>query len=265
MQKGDELLFLHEKANHYLCCMIIGSDFEKMSVKWGDLIILEPNTFLTDTMMALICFYLAIKVWKSQAKNPFVNWFLAFFIMLGISTFTGGLGHAFYHYWGTPGKLFGWYTGILSVYFIERAMISFVHDQKRMKAYRFISLSKMILIYVLVTWLCLTKNVMHKPDIGFLPVAINTIVGTILSAGILGMVFYRKHQAPFHYFTLGVLAMLPAAFFFLMKINLHPWFDKNDVTHLLLSIGNILFYLGISKVATELDNKFNIEFASSNN
>lgn len=239
--------------------MIIGADFEKMSVRWGDLIILEPNTFLTDSLMAFLCFYLAFRVWKEHNKNPFINWFIAFFTMLGISTFSGGLGHAFYYYWGTPGKLFGWYSGILAVFFIERAMISFVHNPKIQKAYQTFSLLKMLLIYGVVTWLCIAKNVMEKPDIGFLPVAINTILGTVLSAGILGFVFYRKHQAPFHYFTFGVLAMLPAAFFFLMKINLHPWFDKNDVTHLLLSIGNVYFYVGISKVATELDNKFNTE------
>ena len=245
--------------------MIIGSDFEKMSVKWGDLIILEPNTFLTDTMMALICFYLAIKVWKSQSKNPFVNWFLAFFIMLGFSTFTGGLGHAFYYYWGTPGKLMGWYSAVLSVFFIERAMISYVYNEKLQKLYRAFSILKMISIYAILTLLCLTKNVMDNPDIGFLPVAINTIVGTLLSAGILGYVFYRKHEAPFHYFTMGVVAMLPAAFIFLMKINLHPWFDKNDVSHILLSVGNVFFYVGICKVSSELNTKFNIEFASSNN
>jgi hypothetical protein len=265
MQKGDGLLLVHEKANHYLCCMIIGSDFEKMSVKWGDLIILEPNTFLTDTMMALICFYLAIKVWKSQAKNPFVNWFLAFFFMLGISTFTGGLGHAFYHYWGTPGKLMGWYSAVLSVFFIERAMISYVYNEKLQKLYRAFSILKMISVYAILTLLCLTKNVMDNPDIGFLPVAINTIAGTLLSAGILGYVFYRIHEAPFHYFTLGVVAMLPAAFFFLMKINIHPWFDKNDVSHIFLSVGNVFFYIGISKVSSELYTKFNIESVGSNN
>jgi hypothetical protein len=108
--------------------------------------------------------------------------------------------------------------------------------------------------------ICLNSQVFEKPELGFLPIAINTILGTILSAGILGVVFYRKHQAPFHYFSYGVLAMLPAAFFFLMKINLHPWMDKNDVSHILLSIGNVFFYIGIIKVAPELASKFNTEF-----
>lgn len=239
--------------------MIIGADFEKMSLKWGDLLILEPNTFLTDTAMSAICFYLALKLWRGHSKNPFVNWFIAFFVMLGISTFVGGLGHAFYFYWGTVGKMPGWITGVFAVFCIERAMISFVYNKKVQKFYQYMSGIKVLVVFGIFIWLCLNKPVMEKPDIGFLPIAINTILGTILSAGILGLVFYRKHQAPFHYFTYGVLAMLPAAFFFLMKINVHPWMDKNDVTHILLSVGNVFFYVGISKVATQLDAKFNIE------
>ena len=240
--------------------MIIGVDFEKISVNWGGFIVLEPNVFLTDALLSFTCIYLAIKIWKGHSKNPFVNWYMAFFFMLGVSTFTGGLGHAFYHYWGTPGKFFGWFTAVLAIFFIERAMISFVYNQKLKKVYKSFSWLKMFAVYALVTWLCLTKNVMEKPEIAFLPIAINTILGTILSAGILGLVFYRKHAAPFHFFAIGVLTMLPAAVFFLWKINIHPWMDKNDVSHILASIGNIFFYIGIVRVTPELHEKFNTQY-----
>jgi len=211
--------------------------------------------------MSAVCFYITIKLWNEHSRNPFVNWFMAFFFMLGVSTFVGGLGHAFYFYWGTIGKMPGWLTGLLAVYFIERAMISFVYNRFLQKMYQWISNIKVVLVFSIFIWLCLNRPVMEKPDIGFLPIAINTILGTILSAGILGVVFYRKHQAPFHYFAYGVIAMLPAAFVFLLKINLHPWMDKNDVTHILLSIGNVFFYIGIIKVAPQLETKFNTGFS----
>jgi hypothetical protein len=180
--------------------------------------------------------------------------------MLGISTFVGGLGHAFYFYWGTTGKIPGWITAIFAVFFIEQAMISFVYNKTLQKIYKGLSLLKMLFVLGIFLRICLNSQVFEKPELGFLPIAINTILGTILSAGILGVVFYRKHQAPFHYFSYGVLAMLPAAFVFLMKINLHPWMDKNDVSHILLSIGNVFFYVGIIKVTPELSAKFNAEF-----
>ena len=34
-----------------------------------------------------------------------------------------------------------------------------------------------------------------------------------------------------------------------MKINPAPWFDKNDVSHLVLFFGLILYYTGVKRVA----------------
>jgi hypothetical protein len=41
--------------------------------------------------------------------------------------------------------------------------------------------------------------------------------------------------------------MVPSAIIFLAKINPHPWFDKNDLSHVLLTIGIIYFYKGVQK------------------
>jgi hypothetical protein len=46
--------------------------------------------------------------------------------------------------------------------------------------------------------------------------------------------------------------MLPASAIFLMKINLHQWFDKNDLSHVLMSAGIIYFYIGIAKISKGL-------------
>jgi hypothetical protein len=43
--------------------------------------------------------------------------------------------------------------------------------------------------------------------------------------------------------------MLPSAVFFFFKINLHPWFDKNDFSHVLFAIGISFFYRGIVKTS----------------
>ena len=239
--------------------MIIGADYEKMTWKWGEWILMEPNTLLTDCIMAIVCFYLAFRLWKNRERNPFVNWFKAFFITLGISSFTGGIGHACFAYSGTPGKIPGWIAGIFAVFFIEQAMISFVQNRQLYKIYRGLSYIKVVFVIILFAWIYQNNPVQVKPELAFLPIAVNTIFGMFLSAGILGLVFYRKHQAPFHFFAFGVMAMVPAAFVFLMKINVHPWFDKNDISHVLISIGNVFFYVGILKVSPELAIKFNTE------
>jgi hypothetical protein len=38
-------------------------------------------------------------------------------------------------------------------------------------------------------------------------------------------------------------------FFYLLKINPINWFDKNDVSHLFITIGIIYFYIGTVEVS----------------
>jgi hypothetical protein len=105
----------------------------------------------------------------------------------------------------------------------------------------------MILVYTIFGWICLIFPIKEKPQIAFLPIALNTIFGVIISAGILSYQFSKKEQA-FKTIFLGVIIMLPSAFVFLLKINIHPWFDKNDLSHTLLTIGIVFFYFGVEKV-----------------
>src|SRR5574343_52574 len=174
--------------------MLFGKDFEKISITIGNYHILEPNVFITDAIMAGVSLLLSFYIVKMRSKTEFSHYWFLFFFVYGISSFVGGLGHALFYYFGVPGKFFTWITGILSIYFIERA-----------------------------------------------------IIGVILSAGILGYRFSKSIHIDFKYFYYGVLIMVPSAVIFLAKINPHPWFDKNDLSHVLLTIGIIYFYIGIEK------------------
>jgi predicted membrane channel-forming protein YqfA (hemolysin III family) len=126
-------------------------------------------------------------------------------------------------------------------------MISLIEDLKRKKTLKFLALSKMVVVYVIFAWICYTVPINEKPQIPFLPIAFNTILGVLLSAGVLGYQFYKKEKS-FKHIVTGVIIMVPSAFVFLIKINPAQWFDKNDLSHLLLTAGIIFFYLGIVKV-----------------
>ena len=39
--------------------------------------------------------------------------------------------------------------------------------------------------------------------------------------------------------------MIPSGIFITYKINIHPWFDKNDFGHLILVLTMIFFYWAI--------------------
>lgn len=227
--------------------MLIGQDFDKLEMDLFGLIIQEPNGVISDLIMSVVSIILGILLIRKYGKSEFEKWWIAFFILYGISAFLGAFGHGFYFYFGALGKVPNWLTGIPIIYFIELAMISLIEDLKRKKMLKILALLKMVLVYLIFTWICFSVPINEKPKLPFLPIAFNTILGVTLSAGVLGYQFYKKEVA-FKQIVIGVIVMVPSAFVFLMKINPTQWFDKNDFSHLLLTMGIIFFYLGIVKV-----------------
>jgi hypothetical protein len=227
--------------------MLIGQDFEKIQIELFGIIIQEPNGVISDFLMSFVSISLGIFLIQKNKRSEFEKWWIYFFILYGVSAFLGACGHGLYYYFGVFGKFPNWITGIPIIYFIELAMISLYSDLRLKKILRTISLMKMILVYLILAVLCLTIPIQEKPQVPFLPIAFNTIFGVILSAGFIGYHFYKKEKS-FGKIVIGVLIMIPSAFVFLLKINPKPWFDKNDVSHLLLTLGIIFFYLGIIQV-----------------
>ena len=229
--------------------MKIGQDFPKLEWSFMDYNILEPNALVTDTLMALVSLYLAYLLYKKHFNTTFSKRWFHFFILFGISSFLGGLGHALFHYFGAMGKIPNWITGIVAIYLIERAMAAAILAEVSRKKYEKFIFYKMILVFIIFAWVISTQAIDQKPELGFLPVAIHTIVGVLTSAGILGYSLSKTKNASFKYFYWGVAIILPSAFFFLLKINPINWFDKNDVSHLFITIGIIYFYIGTVEVS----------------
>jgi len=231
--------------------MLVGKDFDKIEFQFFDLIIQEPNALITDTLMALVSLYLGYLIYKKNNKSAFSNWWLAFFLLFGISSFAGGLGHALFFYFGAKGKMLNWITGFVAIYFIERAMISAIDNPTKRKNFELIVTSKLLLVFGIFTWVIFTQPIEDKPELGFLPLAIHTIVGVFSTAGILGYSLSKRKSESYRFFYWGVAIILPSAFFFLMKINPINWFDKNDISHLFITIGIIFFYFGTVRVGLE--------------
>ena len=85
-----------------------------------------------------------------------------------------------------------------------------------------------------------------------LAVILNSFIGVSLSAGLLGNYYYRLgYSAYFRYFVTGFLIMVPASAVFLFEVNLHRWFDRNDLSHVILGIGITYFYFGVLNIFKE--------------
>ncbi len=226
---------------------MIGQDFEKIHFNLFGLDLVEPMAFVTDTIMGVFSVVLAVLLMRIKIDHPARTYWIWFFLIFGIGAFVGGLGHVFFNYWGVAGKFPSWIAGPVSIYLLEQAVISAHPNEKLLSWFKLLSFIKLIIVYVIFTLVCVYAPIREKPPLAFLPTAINTIFGVILTAGFLANYFSKKIAPEFKYMVYGVLILSPSAFVFLLKINLHPWFDKNDLSHVLMIIGIYYFYLGAKR------------------
>lgn len=227
--------------------MLVGVDFEKIQFVLFGLNLTEPMAFITDSLLFVISIILAFLLNNVKSNHPSKTYWIWFFIVFGVGAFLGGIGHTFVNYLGIGGKFPSWIAGPISIYLLEQGVIAAHPNENKLSLFKIISFWKMIFVYVafgLVYYFAPIERVFELP---FLPIAINTIIGVILTAGFLANSYRQKVDPSFKYMIIGVLVLLPTAFIFLLKININPWFDKNDFSHVLMAIGIIFFYLGVKK------------------
>ncbi|MDG1689326.1 MAG: hypothetical protein P8I02_00890, partial [Flavobacteriales bacterium] len=92
-------------------------------------------------------------------------------------------------------------------------------------------------------------------SIGLRIPAINSAIGFIFSLVILGNKYRKEIDKNFIYMIYGVLLLIPSGLFISFKINIHPWFDKNDFGHLLLIVAMFLYFKAIKSYSKIVVNK----------
>jgi len=228
--------------------MLIGEDFTKIVLEFNGLIIQEPNALITDLLMGSMSIFFALRLRKQKSKHAFLKYWYYFFLTFGIGSVCGGFAHAFFLYTGPQGKFPTWISAILSAYFIEKAMIKSANKLNRNNILGKIAFTKMILVFLVVITVISTEAYQKEHTIGFIPIAINTLIGVFISVASISLYNMKQGYVNFKYLLFGVLVMLPSFFIFLLKINPIQWFDKNDLSHIIILIGIYFFYIGLKKL-----------------
>ncbi len=221
--------------------MRIGSDFEKIKFDFYGFHLLEPNAFIGDVLLFLIAMFLVYKIGKYNSNSAFSKHFRIFLLLYSLSFFMGGLGHLLFNYWSIPGKYASWFGAFFVSYFVEKAMISLHPNLKTQVFLNKISMFKLLGMILLEIVLLINVDISNDPSIGLIFPALNSTIGLGFSLGILGYYFQKKIDGSFKYLWMSTLVALPSLPFQSLKINIHPWFDRNDFSHLLLVI-SLLFY-----------------------
>jgi hypothetical protein len=228
--------------------MRIGEDYPKIEWEVFGFELLEPNAFIGDTIIAAIAIGLYFKTRSLNRihTTSFNYLWMWFFLVFGIGFFVGGVGHLMYNYFGIYGKYGAWFIGIFSSLLLELAMVSQLANYKSLVER--IVLGKAILALILLFLMVSTTDLSAEPLKGLIIPTINSFIGLFFALGYLGYRYTKTKSKDFRYLYLSIVVLCPTILFQALKINFHPWFDRNDVSHVLIIITLLLYFTSLRKV-----------------
>jgi hypothetical protein len=198
----------------------------------------EPITLITDLLLAAICFYAYFQIrvldYKGRGKLYFKNYFL----VLGLGAMTGGLlGHAFLYRLSDAWKLVSWFLTIGSVALMIHALLEVAGPYMKKGIARIISRCN-LLVFALVVFLTIWT-------MAFSPVKYYNIFGMVVVVGSLSYYIYHKTGNKGGLILMGAVGVgLLSAIIFTFQWGLSPWFNHNDISHLILSFSAYHMYKG---------------------
>lgn len=219
---------------------------DKLPFSVGGLCLQEPTALISNLLIALTAFviYYKYKKEKTSLETNFHKHWKLFFLYIGLSTFIGGFGHLFYYYTGFYGKFPAWILAFMAAFHVSKAMISLPVFSK--KLYRF-ALMFIFLKFILLLGLALYTKM-------FLFVTLDSVITYLVFCMGLGIYYWQKGLDSFKYTVLAVVVLIPSVFIFSLNLNPGLWFNKNDLSHVLIAITIVLFYIGIIRF-----NKINLK------
>lgn len=208
------------------------------SVELWNLRIDEPVTTATDLLMAAICFYVYSRIRKNESTKKIKWYFKYYFLTLGLGTMFGGLlGHAFLYRLAPQWKLVSWIFILISVAMMAHALLELARPLVRPWITRTIGGSNLLLVILVLVYTIWT--------LAFSGVQLYCIFGMIVIVGSFSFYIFRKTGSRGSaMFLLAVGVGLIPAFIFSFKWGLSPWFNHNDISHLVLSLSVVAFYKG---------------------
>lgn len=189
--------------------------------------LLEPMAFVSNAAVALVCTF---GVYRAN-KLGMTKW-MFFFLSFAVASLSGAFSHLFWNYWGFSGKIMPWFFGVLASGFLTAAMIDLFDFRLSIRRWlhAFIVIKGAFILFMAYTqW-------------NFLFVAVDTILSLFVACGVGAFVLYFKHERKdLLLMLIGFLVMLPSAFVFLFKLDLHLWLNREDLSHFLIASGLYFF------------------------
>jgi hypothetical protein len=201
----------------------------------------EPMALVTNWLIATTAIFLYFRL--KNPLNSFQKHWKMFYLTFGISTFFGGLGHLLFFYFDVFGKFPCWIFGFIAAFHAGKAMISnkMINERQQRR----------------LTYFLIFKGIL----LGSMAIIMKSFIYVMIDASItylffclgFGLYYWKKGSDGFKYTVFAVLILLPSIFIFTLKINPHIWFNKDDLSHILMVTTIIFFYFGIIRNREEIN------------
>ncbi len=206
----------------------------------------EPVTVLTDTILAVFCFYFYWKISKMPSLARGKAFFAQFFLWMSLCTLLGGfMGHGFYPQLGDFGKIPAKILTPFSMFWLQLGVIELLRGKVKpilIKALQWIS----ILMLPLFIGLAFYYN--HFSYAIFHNMFAALMIIPIL---IFCLVVYKIKGTDWVLYTLLISSVIP--YFQINRIGVNKWFTYHDVCHVIMLLSFVVLYKGATKLYKNIE------------
>lgn len=227
-----------------IVALYVFENFIQPSIEILNIRIDEPMTTFTDLVMAAICFYAFYQIRQMEVHGK-VKWFFKYyFLTLGLGAMFGGIfGHAFLYKLPEAWKLVSWIFTLGSVALITHALLEVAKPLVRPGITKIIARFNMLIFAVALFYTMWTM--------AFSPVKYYTIFGMVGVVGSLSFFIFQKTRSRGVVVLMGAVGVgFLSAVIFSFQWGLGPWFNHNDISHVILSFSAYNVYKGAAIMLT---------------
>lgn len=202
----------------------------------------EPIVTLTDLLVSVLCLIFFVRLHRDHESNKTFTFFKYYFLIMGLATAFGGLvGHAFFYALSQEWKLIGWVLSMVSIMLLERGAIE---HTKLLFPPKVIQVLRGINLVEFATFLFLTFYFLD-----FFFVEFHSGYGLMFVVlSLEGYLYYRTRHISSGYMLIGVAFAAVAALVFMNEWSLHQWFNHLSLSHTLMAVAAVCFYLGVDRI-----------------
>lgn len=212
------------------------------------LIISEPTTFLTNLLLAVTGIYLGSRFLSGRHAGPeFIRQYGLFLMLTGISALWGGVfSHGLKVYFAVEYSIPGWITAFVAAYYMAGGAISHLQYCNLAPFDNDIVVRRIKMVNLLIL-LSAIIFIFIKPH--FMVVAVNAAIVLVAAGLFCEWIAYKNTGDKGSFlFLVAVTISILTILLFLFKINAEPWFNTNDLSHLVMIGCMFIFAKGFEQM-----------------